>query len=539
MDCCSDNQTITVYKGFPTHFNGSPLINVSFNTSIDLTGFSAIFRIVETEKTYTDIAEGFSIDLTKEETGALPVGLNYGELIVVDNETHKRPFTTALPFNVLTFVEGDIHLDNYNVNVTTKINGVDLTINIETPTAQIDPEEIERYISEHNLDEEAHPYILGELDKKVDKVSTANRVYGTDVNGDQTTYDANSFGQVDDVQVGGVSVVQNKIASLGTMAGESASDYRTANGQDTIDGGLSDRIGDIEDTIDTYGDIVTHNVSDFATSAQGALADSALQPSDVVNNTSSTATNKPLSANIGKELQDQIDNLNARGRYLALWNCATGLAQSNPTQSPYNYKTGDYFIIGTIATGSGTNYRPNGSSYTIGVASTTVETEPVAVNDVYYYDGTKWSLQINTQKEVAFVNIAGSPYDNTNLSGALNSKQNEITSQSKLSSDLVDDTNHTHKFVTAEEKATWNNKQDAIDDLETIRSNATAGKSASDTIATYGNIVTHNTSEFATSAQGQKADSAIQGVKVNNVELTKDAENKVNILAPCVFVDWS
>ena len=280
MDCCSDNQTITIYKGFATHWNGSPLINVSFETSIDLTGFSAIFRIGETEKTYTDIANGFSIDLTKEETGALPVGLNYGELIVVDNETHKRPFTTALPFDVKTFVSGDIHLDNYNVNVTTKIKGVDLTINIETPS--LNPEDVEKYIEEHNLDEEAHPYILGELDKKVDKVSTSNRVYGTDANGDQTTYDANSFGQVDDVQVGGVSVVQNKIASLGTMAGESASDYRTANDQDTIDDGLSDRIGDIEDTIDTYGNIVTHNVSEFATSSQGALADSALQPSDLV-----------------------------------------------------------------------------------------------------------------------------------------------------------------------------------------------------------------------------------------------------------------
>ena len=36
-------------------------------------------------------------------------------------------------------------------------------------------------------------------------------------------------------------------------------------------------------------------------------------------------------------------------------------------------------------------------------------------------------------------------------------------------------------------------------------------------------------SDFATSAQGDKADSAIQGVKVNNTELTKDSNNKVNI----------
>lgn len=72
-------------------------------------------------------------------------------------------------------------------------------------------------------------------------------------------------------------------------------------------------------------------------------------------------------------------------------------------------------------------------------------------------------------------------------------------------------------------------KQDTITDLATIRSNATAGKQASDTIATYGNIVTHNVSEFATSEQGTKADTAIQGVQINGTDLTKDVNNKVNI----------
>ena len=60
---------------------------------------------------------------------------------------------------------------------------------------------------------------------------------------------------------------------------------------------------------------------------------------------------------------------------------------------------------------------------------------------------------------------------------------------------------HTAKFAA---------KQDVIADLTTIRSNATAGKSASDTIATYGDIVTHNASEFATASQGAKADTALQ-----------------------------
>ena len=52
--------------------------------------------------------------------------------------------------------------------------------------------------------------------------------------------------------------------------------------------------------------------------------------------------------------------------------------------------------------------------------------------------------------------------------------------------------------VTAAQKLEWSGKQDAISDLATIRSNATAGKGAADTIATYGDVVTHNASEFQT-----------------------------------------
>lgn len=56
--------------------------------------------------------------------------------------------------------------------------------------------------------------------------------------------------------------------------------------------------------------------------------------------------------------------------------------------------------------------------------------------------------------------------------------QTEITALNMLSADLVDDTNTTHKFVTTTEKSTWNGKQDAISDLATIRSGATAGATA-------------------------------------------------------------
>lgn len=62
----------------------------------------------------------------------------------------------------------------------------------------------------------------------------------------------------------------------------------------------------------------------------------------------------------------------------------------------------------------------------------------------------------------SFSDLKGSPYDNANLSSALNAKQNKITSSSKLSSDLVDDSESTNKFVTASDITAWNGKQDAL-----------------------------------------------------------------------------
>ena len=167
----------------------------------------------------------------------------------------------------------------------------------------------------------------------------------------------------------------------------------------------------------------TNNAGKFLTTDGSLMSWAQLTISDV----------DGLSTELG-DLQDQIDDLSGRGRFLALWNCATGLAESNPPESPYAYKAGDYFVVGTISSADpAVNYKPDGSSYTTGVASTTVETNEVSVNDTYFYDGTVWKLQSNAQKEVSSSALAGSPYDNTNLSNALNAKQNTLTAGVNIS----------------------------------------------------------------------------------------------------------
>lgn len=140
---------------------------------------------------------------------------------------------------------------------------------------------------------------------------------------------------------------------------------------------------------------------------------------NVINNVQSTSTSDALSANQGKLLQDQINDLKAMGRFLSLWDCETGLPISFPLTTPYNYQTWDYFLVENVDTT--TNYRPSGVQYA-GIASTVVETDEVEVWDLYIYDGSVWLLQINHGKSVSFANLAGQPSDNAALASALNAK---------------------------------------------------------------------------------------------------------------------
>ena len=114
----------------------------------------------------------------------------------------------------------------------------------------------------------------------------------------------------------------------------------------------------------------------------------------------------------------------------------------------------------------------------------------ISATDTTYTAGTGISIEngviSNTQTSAIWGNIEGTLSNQTDLQNALNAKQ------------------------------------DTISDLSTIRQNAQNGNSAYGTIQTYGDIVTYNASYFATSAQGDLADTALQP-NDNISELVNDA----------------
>lgn len=129
-----------------------------------------------------------------------------------------------------------------------------------------------------------------------------------------------------------------------------------------------------------------------------------------------------------------------------------------------------------------------------------------------------------------------------------------LTSETGKSATVLDST-HPAASITDANKTAWSNKQSAINDLDTIRSGAGKGATSVQTISVNGGTATSPTegniditipstawvdvkpsggvpkSDLASGVQTSlgKADSAIQGVKVNGTELTPDTDKKVSI----------
>ena len=95
-----------------------------------------------------------------------------------------------------------------------------------------------------------------------------------------------------------VGAAHAEIASKGYVdqqVGTKADAATVSSLQSTVSGHTS-QIGTINDTIGGYGDIVTHNADEFATSAQGAKADTAVQPAAITNVERTTNKTTTLSA---------------------------------------------------------------------------------------------------------------------------------------------------------------------------------------------------------------------------------------------------
>jgi len=260
--------------------------------------------------------------------------------------------------------------------------------------------------------------------------------------------------------------------TVSNLADTVTDNYNTLNNKI---GANTQSITTINGTLATFGDIVTYDVDDFATSAQGALADTALQPSDNIselNNDAGYITSSALSgyateSYVTEGLATKQDTLSAganiqivnntisatdttysAGQGISIVNGTISNTQTsaewgniqgtlsdqtdlqNALNAKYDASNPDGFITGIDSTDVTTalGYTPydasNPDGYTSNVGTVT------SVNNVSP-DGNG-NVTISIPSSATWGNITGTLSDQTDLQNALNDKQNTLTAGSNI-----------------------------------------------------------------------------------------------------------
>ena len=301
------------------------------------------------------------------------------------------------------------------------------------------------------------------------------------------------------------------IASSGYVdekVGEVSQTVTTLSG--TVSGHTTS-IGEIEGTMETYGDIVTHNVAEFATAAEGDLATTAVQPSDITNVERTTNRTQTVNA---QSTDTQYPSAKA------VW-AAVSSVDANASVEALEGR------VDTLETASATHATKTELSSGLAAKANTADLGDLAELDAV------GSAQI-TDGAVATADIADKAVTEAKLSDTVNASLDKADSAlQKTTADATYAVKALESQVGTVSKENMGTTtattvvggvKEAIDAAKAADTKAAGAQSAVDTveatIGDYGDIVSHNASEFATAAQGTKADTAVQPAAISDM-LTK------------------
>lgn len=103
--------------------------------------------------------------------------------------------------------------------------------------------------------------IINSLNTKVEQTTEINKVYGTDESGNQTTFNKDDLNKINDVQVDGVSILNNKVANIDIQSIKTDYNTKIDNLTQTVDTNktntdnsiteINNTLNDLSNTIDT------------------------------------------------------------------------------------------------------------------------------------------------------------------------------------------------------------------------------------------------------------------------------------------------
>lgn len=131
---CNKNGIIIV-QGDDTDFSGSKFVNIVFNSTFPINGYSAKLKIGDLLFEHQNIANEWELELTADQTSRLKPGITYGSMVVYDTSDKKKTFTTCIPFYVIKDVcgfETDKDTIKFNLSIS---EGQTISFDIETSTS--------------------------------------------------------------------------------------------------------------------------------------------------------------------------------------------------------------------------------------------------------------------------------------------------------------------------------------------------------------------------------------------------------------------
>lgn len=283
----------------------------------------------------------------------------------------------------------------------------------------------------------------------------------------------------------------------------------------------------INDTLATYGNIVTHDADEFATAAQGSLADTAVQPGDLAN----VATS------------GDYNDLNNKPTIPTVNNATITLTQGGVTKGSFTLNQAS---DGTIAldAGGGTEipanvYKSTSATFAVNDAGATINVSDIVEDGVLYVPFFVADVQhtltldcfANYDKSTKLVTIHRNSDD---LSSSLTvtgticlvATNDTINTISAGLTNGQDYTQYNRSYSKAEENNLLSGKQDTISDLSTIRSGASQGATAVQPaeLSSYQLV-----SNLVTSVSGSSTDSQYPSAKLF-YDTCGDIETLINAL---------
>lgn len=367
--------------------------------------------------------------------------------------------------------------------------------------------------------------IINSLNTKVEQTTEINKIYGTNEAGNQTTFNKDDLNKVDDVQVDGVSILNDKVANIDIQSIKT--DYNTKI--DNLTQTVNTNKQDTDESISSLTEVVNTNKSNTDKSIK-EINNTLQDLSDTID------TNKGNVDTSITDLQEDITNLNANKLDKTFASNVDNNITASIEFSPSGQRNGVYIKATMLNPTDSTTQEFGSYLYS-------------STNDIVYTgkeDGIDTTIpKLNTLEETINTNKTETDKSIANLTQTVSNNKEELeqsintnssnisqlqTSVKTLETNVDTNTEDINTLQTQVETNTGNITTNT-EDIDTLKSNVselqTSVEDNTQTITTMNSSITQNTNDIQSLTT--RVTSAENNITENTTNISNNTQSIGNI----------